>query len=428
MIASTPPSFQSSTRMKDILDLYKRTRERTIALATPLSDADATVQSTPDASPAKWHLAHTTWFFETLILIPNVTGYKVFDQSFAYLFNSYYESLGDRQPRPKRGMLTRPTLDTVRAYRQHVDDHIHTFLIQESSSKETNFLMELGIHHEMQHQELLLTDILHLFAQNPLSPVFRAPEPLVMPIPSPPTGWIEFAGGTVEIGHADNTFAFDCEMPRHLQIIRPFKIAEKPVTNREWVKFIENGGYSDPLHWLSDGWATVKQENWTAPLYWSNESDQWQAMSLRGQQAVDLNAPVSHISYFEADAYARWAGKRLPTEFEWEYAAKDIPIAGNFAETGHLKTKPASADENSLQQMYGDVWEWTSSPYISYPGFKTATGAVSEYNGKFMSGQFVLKGGSCTTPKAQMRAAYRNFFYPHQRWQFSGFRLAEDIH
>lgn len=426
MIPSTA-SRATTTRQEKLLNLYRQTREQSVALVSPLSDADATVQSMPDASPAKWHLAHTTWFFETLILIPNIKGYKVFNQNFAYLFNSYYESLGERQPRPRRGMLTRPTLDEVHDYRQFVDAHIHDFLSEGRCTSEATFHLELGIHHEMQHQELLLTDILHLFAQNPLSPVFRASEPLAMSAQNPPSSWIEFSGGTVEFGHTGEAFAFDCEAPRHLQIIRPFKLAKKPITNREWIDFMNSDGYSDPLHWLSDGWTAAKQENWQAPLYWSEGEDQWQAMSLRGKQPVDLDAPVSHISYFEADAYARWAGKRLPTEFEWEYASQDISIDGNFAETGHLKPKPAIDTENSLSQMYGDVWEWTSSPYISYPGFKTAAGAVSEYNGKFMSGQFVLKGGACSTPKAQMRASYRNFFYPHQRWQFSGLRLAEDL-
>ncbi|MEP3247543.1 MAG: ergothioneine biosynthesis protein EgtB [Sneathiella sp.] len=413
---------------RDLLDDFEKVRARSLDLIDPLSDADATVQSMEDASPAKWHMGHTTWFFETLILCSYDEDYTVFNERFAFLFNSYYEQLGPRQPRPQRGMLTRPTLDDVIAYRRHVDTCMKAFLTKGIPDNRTAELIELGLHHEMQHQELLLTDILHLFAQNPLKPAYRPSEPLVLTNnPPPQADWCNFEGGIMKMGHEGETFAFDCETPAHDQIIRPFKLSSHPVTNGEWIQFMEAGGYENPLHWLSDGWTTVQQEAWHAPLYWQQEGEVWWHMTLRGYQPVDLEAPVSQISYFEADAYARWAGKRLPTEFEWEYAATELGMDGNFADGNRLRPKRASQNDADLQQMYGDVWEWTSSPYVSYPGFKPAEGAVSEYNGKFMSGQFVLKGGACTTPKEQMRPTYRNFFYPHQRWQFSGLRLAEDL-
>lgn len=427
MTSSSQQTVSFEQKAENLIGQYQNIRNQSIALITPLSDADATVQSMPDASPAKWHMGHTTWFFETLILIPYVAGYQPFDPQYAYLFNSYYESLGPRQPRPKRGMLTRPSLEQIKDYRQHVDKHVLSFLRQCGCTLEVSALLELGLHHEMQHQELLLTDILHLFAQNPLYPVYRAPEPIAMTADIPTSSWLDFEGGIVDIGHGDVEFAFDCEEPRHQQIIRPFSLASKPVTNSDWIAFIEERGYTNPLLWLSDGWASIQQNEWHAPLYWAKEKEGWGTMSLRGYQPIDPDAPVSHISYFEADAFARWSGKRLPTEFEWEYAAQLIPIDGNFAERAYLRPKAAEGPENTLLQMFGDVWEWTSSPYISYPGFTPAHGAISEYNGKFMCGQFVLKGGACSTPKNQMRKSYRNFFYPHQRWQFSGLRLAEDL-
>jgi len=325
-------------------------------------------------------------------------------------------------------MLTRPSLSRICDYRHYVDQHLDQLLTQDICPPEAVPLIELGIHHELQHQELLLTDILHLFSQNPIRPTYQPPEPLVVSNrPTPPRTWIEFEGGILNIGHAGDQFSFDCEIPEHEQIIRPFKLANIPVTNREWLEFMEEGGYQNPLFWLSDGWAASQKEGWQSPLYWELEEESWNAMTLRGYQPVDLDAPVSHISYFEADAFARWSEKRLPTEFEWEVASQSVEIKGNLSERQNLKPKAATSGEEGLQQMFGDVWEWTSSPYISYPGFKPATGAISEYNGKFMSGQFVLKGGACTTPQAQMRKSYRNFFYPHQRWQFSGLRLAQDL-
>ncbi len=422
------PVTAPSETVERLKQEYSSVRQRSLDLIADLSDADATVQSMPDASPAKWHMAHTSWFFETVILGSFLDHYTVFNERFAFLFNSYYEQLGPRQPRPSRGMLTRPSLEEVTQYRDHVDQHMHRFFRSSDCTEKAAGLIELGLHHEMQHQELLLTDILHLFSQNPLKPAFRIPEPLAIPNTPPASQtWQSFEGGIVKIGHSGPDFAFDCEGPSHEQIIRPFRLASHPVTNREWTTFIEDGGYQDPLHWLSDGWAIVQADNWNAPLYWGEETDGWWSMTLRGYQPVDMDAPVTHISYFEADAYARWAGKRLPTEFEWEFAAKDTVIAGNFSETDHLRPRRPSEDGIASHQLFGDVWEWTSSPYIAYPGFKPADGAVSEYNGKFMSGQLVLRGGSCATPLKQVRSSYRNFFYPHQRWQFSGLRLAEDI-
>jgi len=406
---------------------YREVRDTTRALAAGLSDADATVQSMPDASPAKWHLGHTTWFFEAVVLCPHADGYVPFDKAFHFLFNSYYEALGPRQPRPLRGMLTRPDLKTVQAYRDHVDGAMEALLESGEASEEVLELVELGLHHEQQHQELLLTDILHLFAQNPLHPEYKAPEPLaVEPAPPASAQWIGHPGGTWKIGHAGDGFAFDCESPRHDALVRPFELASRPVTNAEWLQFMAGGGYADPLLWLSDGWATVQENAWAAPLYWEERDGEWWTMTLRGFQPVDAAAPVTHVSYYEADAYARWSGARLPTEFEWETVACDQPIAGNFAHTGRLRPAPAPAEGAGHTQMFGDVWEWTASPYVAYPGFKPLQGAAEEYNGKFMSGQFVLRGGSCATPAGHVRATYRNFFYPHQRWQFTGLRLARD--
>lgn len=405
---------------------YHHVRQESRQLAAPLSDADATVQSMDDASPAKWHLAHTTWFFEEMILKSNAAGYRAFDDGFGFLFNSYYESVGARHPRPRRGMITRPSLDQVCAYRDHVDAAMER-LISEGPSAEVAALVELGLNHEQQHQELLLTDILHLFAQNPLKPAYREAQPLAVSPEPRPLGWVSFDGGIVEIGHKGDGFAYDCEGPRHEALIRPFRLADRLVTNREWLGFMADNGYRDPLLWLSDGWATVVTNGWGAPLYWENRDGEWWSMTLRGPQPVDPDAPVAHVSYFEADAFASWSGKRLPGEAEWERAAEGLAQSGTFAGggLGRLRPKPASG-EPGLRQMFGDVWEWTRSPFTPYPGFRAAAGAVGEYNGKFMNGQYVLRGGSCATPDGHVRATYRNFFQPDKRWQFSGLRLAED--
>ena len=418
--------IQARTKLRNLAVRYREVRQISRNLGAPLSDADATVQSMPDASPAKWHLAHTTWFFETMVLAPHLPGYRLFDPTYNYLFNSYYETVGARHPRPHRGMLTRPALDTVYAYREQVDAAMDR-LLQGRVDARIAALIELGCHHEQQHQELLLTDILHLFAQNPLHPAYKAPEPLpVQPESSGMVSYLEFAGGIVEIGHDGKGFAFDSEGPRHRVLLEPFRLADRLVSNREWLEFIADGGYRNPLLWLSEGWAKANAEGWTAPLYWEPVEGDYRSMTLRGPQAVDPAAPAAHLSYYEADAYARWAGRRLPTEFEWEYAARDLPPAGNFADSGRLRPRPAPAGEG-LRQMYGDVWQWTCSAFSPYPRFRPAEGAVGEYNGKFMSGQMVLRGGSCVTPAGHVRASYRNFFPPDARWQFSGLRLAEDL-
>jgi dimethylhistidine N-methyltransferase len=407
-------------------ELYRSVRLSSRLLSSELSDADATAQSMPEASPAKWHLAHTSWFFEQLVLRAHLPAYRLFDERFGVLFNSYYESLGERHPRAQRGLLTRPTLDTVYAYREHVDAAMERLLAR-GASAEALSLLELGCHHEQQHQELLLTDILHLFAHNPLYPSFKAPEPL--PVDTRPRErgeYRQFDGGVIEIGHAGSGFAFDCEGPRHRQILEPYRLASDLVTNGEWLQFMRAGGYRDALLWLSEGWDAVRAGRWSAPLYWEHREDGYWSMTLRGAQPLDLEAPVTHVSYFEADAYARWAGRRLPTEAEWEHASESVVPEGNFADSGRLRPMPAPVTAG-LRQMFGDVWEWTRSPFQPYPGFTAARGAIGEYNGKFMSGQYVLRGGSCATPAAHIRRSYRNFFAPSARWQFSGVRLAEDV-
>lgn len=405
---------------------FEACRHATLELAHGLSDADATVQSMEDASPAKWHLAHTTWFFEEFLLAATLPGYESFHPRFRFLFNSYYESVGERQPRPARGLLTRPSLDEVRRYRAHVDQAMQALLALRIT-RESEALVRLGIEHEQQHQELLLTDLLHLFAQNPLRPAYRRATELASDATAPPPArWIEYPGGIFGVGAASDGFAFDCEGPYHEVLLRPYALADRPVSNREWNEFISDGGYRDPQWWLSDGWTAVRAGQWQAPLYWQREGDGWTQMSLQGERAIELDAPVSHISFFEADAFARWKGARLPTEFEWEIAARAQPVTGHFADSARYRPNPSQLDAQApLKQLYGDVWEWTASPYVAYPGFLPAPGAVGEYNGKFMCGQFVLRGGSCATPAGHVRSSYRNFFYPHQRWQFSGLRLAE---
>ncbi|TXC72104.1 ergothioneine biosynthesis protein EgtB [Sphingomonas ginsenosidivorax] len=402
---------------------FSAVRDLSLALAAPLSDADATVQSMPDASPTKWHLAHTTWFFETFVLRDHVPGYVLHDSRFPFLFNSYYEAEGRRHARDRRGMITRPNLDEVRAYRAAVDAALLAAL--PSLAPEVQTLVALGCHHEEQHQELLVTDICHLLSENPLEPAMW-PAPRKVPVEMPgPVGWIERAGGIVQVGHDGDGFAFDCEGPRHDALLVPHAIADRTVTNGEWAAFIADGGYQEARHWLADGWAWVKAEGIVAPLYWEQGETGWTRFGLDGRRALDPAAPVTHVSFFEADAYASWAGARLPTEFEWEAAAAAYDASGGnqLDSAGPCEPRP-SADGPAF---FGDVWEWTGSAYRPYPGFKTADGAVGEYNGKFMSGQFVLRGGSCATPRGHARASYRNFFYPHQRWQFTGVRLAKDL-
>jgi dimethylhistidine N-methyltransferase len=407
----------------DIARRYIAIRDRSRALAAPLGAEDQCIQSMPDASPTKWHLAHTTWFFETFILKSFADGYAVFDANYNYLFNSYYEQIGARHARPERGMLTRPPLGDIHAYRDHVDAAMKAFLETPPGDDVLN-LVELGLQHEQQHQELLLTDIKHALSANPLFPAYHRPVPMDA-TRNRESGWTGHPGGLVEIGHGTDGFAFDCEGPRHKVWLEPFQLATHPVNNGKYIRFIEDGGYRTPELWLSDGWAMCQQEGWEAPLYWRrDDGGAWRIFTLSGLRPVDPDAPVCHVSYYEADAFARWAGARLPREAEWETVAAAQPVSGHFADAGIFH--PMAATRTGLAQMFGDVWEWTGSAYSAYPGYQPAEGAVGEYNGKFMSGQMVLRGGSCVTPEDHVRASYRNFFHPWARWQFSGIRLAKD--
>ncbi len=425
------PKYSTAPSNKHGASFYDIVRARSEALVDGLNPEDMTLQSMEDASPAKWHLAHTSWFFEEFILKPQLSDYTSPDDRFAFLFNSYYVQAGPRHMRSKRGMLSRPHIEEVFAYRRHVDEAMRALLTEERADSADIFtLTELGCHHEMQHQELLVTDLLHALSHNPLLPAYRAPEPIKLSTERP-LGWIDHPGGLLDIGHAGDSFAYDCEGPRHRQWLDPFRIADRPVTNRDWIDFMQDGGYRTATLWLSDGWARCQREGWDAPLYWWHQDDGWWTFSLRGPQPVNLDAPVVHVSYYEADAYARWAGKRLPKEAEWEVVARDRPIRGNFLESANYRPMPAEirsrrTDTETDEQFWGDVWEWTSSPFTPYPGFRPPQGAIGEYNGKFMCNQFVLRGGSCATPIAQMRPSYRTFFYPHQRWQMLGLRLADD--
>jgi ergothioneine biosynthesis protein EgtB len=416
-------SFAGASNHQALSRRYAQVRDLTLSLAAPLSDADATVQSMADASPTKWHLAHTTWFFETFVLRDHVAGYVLHDQRFPFLFNSYYEAEGRRHARDRRGMVTRPSLDEVRAYRAQVDVALLEAL--PGLSAEAKGLVTLGCHHEEQHQELLVTDILHMFSENPLEPAMW-PAARKVPVEMPgPIIWIPRDGGIVDVGHDGDGFAFDCEGPRHAALLAPHAIADRTVTNGEWAAFIADGGYREARHWLADGWTWVKAEGIVAPLYWEESEAGWARFGLDGRRTIDPAAPVTHVSFFEADAYASWTGARLPTEFEWEAAAAlHDALGGNQMDgAGPVEPRPSSGGPG----FFGDVWEWTGSAYRPYPGFAAAAGAVGEYNGKFMSSQFVLRGGSCATPRGHARASYRNFFYPHQRWQFTGVRLAKDI-
>ncbi len=403
------------------------TRATTLKLAAPLSPEDCALQSMPDASPVKWHLAHTTWFFETFILERYVAGYRPFDPQFRVLFNSYYNAVGDRHPRPERGMLSRPSLDEVRAYRNHVEQQL-AHLLARTGDPELVALIELGIHHEQQHQELILTDVKHLLSRNPLQPTYLERWPLT-PIKPEQARWIGYRDGIVEAGHAGAGFSFDNELPRHRVFLDRYELASHPVTHGDFLAFVDDEGYHRPELWLSLGWETVQAQRWSAPFYWERRDGRWTTFTLRGRVEIDPATPMTHVSYFEADAYARWAGARLPTEFEWEAAAAAGAVEGNFQESGMLHPLAAREDPppGTPAQLYGDVWEWTRSSYAPYPGYAPAPGAVGEYNGKFMCNQYVLRGGSCATPRSHIRASYRNFFPPDARWQFSGLRLARDV-
>jgi len=407
---------------------YEAVRAATMGLAAPLSPEDQLVQSMPDASPTKWHLAHTTWFFETFVLSRFVPGYRAVDDGYAYLFNSYYEALGPRQPRPRRGALSRPSLEEVLGYRETIDERMDALLDESPEGEEVLARIELGLQHEQQHQELILTDIHHALWSNPLRPAYRAGlrRPRADAAASAPAErWTSHSGGLVEIGHEGAAFSFDNERPRHRTFLEPFQLARRSVTAGEFLRFIEDGGYRRPDPWLSDGWAAIQEHGWTAPLYWGRDANGWSEFTLAGTQPLDLDAPVSHVSYYEAEAFARWAGARLPTEAEWEALAAACPLDGNFVESGTLAPQPARvAAGTTPSQMCGDVWEWTASAYLPYPRFRPLEGELGEYNGKFMSGQMVLRGGSCFTPLSHIRATYRNFFPPGARWQMSGIRLA----
>ncbi|HLU77501.1 MAG TPA: ergothioneine biosynthesis protein EgtB [Burkholderiales bacterium] len=411
----------------DLAARYRAVRDATMALTRPLSDEDCVVQSMPDCSPAKWHLAHTTWFFETFILEAQA-GYRPYAPAYRVLFNSYYQSVGAQHARPRRGLLTRPSRAEVTAYRAAIDEQMDA-LLRRGVAREVAAIVELGLHHEQQHQELLLTDIKHLFGCNPLRPAYRTTETVIADGVAPPLSWHAYPGGLAQFGHDGEGFAFDNEGPRHRAYLHPYTLASRAVTNAEFLAFIDEGGYEQPKYWLSAGWDIVNAQGWRAPLYWEQRDGQWWQHTLYGLRPVAPHEPVCHISYYEADAYARYAGARLPTEYEWEAAAAGADMAGNFVESGALHPRAASAQgqADTPLQLYGDVWEWTASAYAPYPGYAPAQGALGEYNGKFMCSQQVLRGGSCVTPASHIRATYRNFFPPDARWQFSGIRLARDL-
>ncbi len=417
-IASDPAS---------LLTLYSDTRRITERLCAPLATEDYVVQAMPDVSPAKWHLAHVTWFFETFILERHLPGYETFNPEFKLLFNSYYNSAGPQYFRPHRGHLSRPTVEEVYEYRTHVDRAVSGLveLTGPQQLPEIGTLMAVGANHEQQHQELLLTDIKYNLGVNPLRPAYHARE-LPRGQKAPLLRWIELDGGEHEIGHQGDGFAFDNEGPRHAVHLRPYRLASRPVTNGEFIEFMEDEGYQRWDLWLSQGWETVRAQQWTAPLYWERRGDTWWTQTLSGMSRIDNHAPVTHVSYYEADAYARWSGRRLPTEHEWEHAAEGVRMQGNLQESGLYQPVPADGNGHAIKQMIGDVWEWTQSPYTPYPGFQPWEGDLGEYNGKFMVNQMVLRGGSCVTPRSHIRISYRNFFPPDARWQFSGLRLADD--
>jgi len=405
---------------------YRQVREATVALCATLAAEDYVIQSMPDASPAKWHLAHTTWFFEEFVLQNIVAGYEFFDRDFRFLFNSYYNTVGPMHTRSNRGLLSRPTVEQVLEYRRRIDERV-LVRIEAGLPAQAGRVLTLGLHHEQQHQELLLTDIKHLFSCNPLLPAYTRHE--AQPSRAAPAlSFQPFAGGVVEVGHHGPDFSFDNESPRHRVWLEPFELATRLATNAEYLEFIRAGGYQEAALWLSDGWATVGREGWTRPIYWSPSLDAEFTLD-GGLRELDPQAPVCHLSCYEADAFARWAGARLPTEFEWEIAAREVPVTGNFVENRHWHPRPAALpgpEGTQLLQMFGDVWEWTRSAYTPYPGYQPAAGALGEYNGKFMINQLVLRGGSCATPASHIRSTYRNFFSPAARWQFSGVRLARD--
>ena len=412
----------------ELLDRYQAVRSLTESLASVLTAEDQVAQSMPDTSPAKWHRAHTTWFFETFLLKACAPDYLELDPAFAFLFNSYYVAAGPRHTRAERGMITRPGIAEVGAYRRHVDQAMAEMLTQPVTA-EVAELVELGCNHEQQHQELLLMDIKHLFSLNPIAPAYAPGAVATKECESTPMGWLRFDGGIVSVGHKGSEFCFDNELPQHDVLLQTFELADRLITCGEWIDFIEAGGYENPTHWLSDGWHTAQKNSWEAPEYWRQVDGQWMIFTLAGLRDINPAEPVSHLSYYEADAYAAWAGARLPTEFEWEHGAAtaDLPYANDTPSSVHPQPAAAGSDESGLRQMFGELWQWTSSSYSPYPGFRAAPGAVGEYNGKFMVNTWVLRGGCVATPPGHVRASYRNFFYPSTRWHFSGLRLARNI-
>lgn len=410
-----------------MLAAFAAVRRLTEELCRPLVTEDYGLQSMPDASPPKWHLAHTTWFFETFLLAEHAPGYRPFNAQFGYLFNSYYNAVGDRHPRPLRGLLSRPTVAEVYEYRAHVDRAVERLLssLSDRGRSAVEQVLTLGLNHEQQHQELLLTDLKHAFSLNALRPVYRESPHARVEMLSPAV-WVSFASGLYEIGHDGAGFAFDNESPRHRVFVEDFSLGARLVTCGEYLAFMEDGGYRRPELWLSDGWAACLREKWEAPLYWEPDRGAWWQFTLSGMRPVEPGEPVTHVSYYEADAFARWSGARLPTEAEWEVAAGTVPVEGSFLEGGHLHPAHYPLGSRGLTQMFGEAWQWTASPYVAYPGYRPAAGALGEYNGKFMCNQLVLRGGSCVTPRGHVRPSYRNFFPPEARWQFSGIRLARD--
>jgi ergothioneine biosynthesis protein EgtB len=429
-LASVTPA--EPAQQESAASRFRQVRAATEALCRPLATDDYSIQSMPDASPAKWHIAHTSWFFEEFVLQRALEGYRFFDDSFRYLFNSYYESVGPRHNRPERGLLSRPTVEQVWAYRGYVDEEMQQLLDRDLLPPELQQVVTIGLHHEQQHQELLLTDLKHMFSRNPLEPAYMALPAATRRSPATRLAFKEFAGGIVDIGHVGNGFCFDNELARHRVWLEPFRFANRLTTNAEYLQFIRAGGYKRPEFWLADGWACIQREGWQRPIYWAESLDH--EFTLTGRRNLDPHAPVCHVSFYEADAFARWAGARLPTEFEWESVAAGAALEGNFVEDGTWHPCPAQPGEPPVQrnnvvvqQLFGDCWEWTGSSYAPYPRFQPLHGALGEYNGKFMVNQLVLRGGSCATPRSHIRATYRNFFYPTARWQFSGVRLASDI-
>jgi ergothioneine biosynthesis protein EgtB len=410
----------------DLEASYTAVRRQTEALCTPLATEDYVIQSMPEASPVKWHLAHTSWFFETFVLQPHLAGYRPFHPQFALLFNSYYQAVGPRWPRTERGLLSRPTVAEVYRYRAYVDEHMGGVFRAEDPS--IRAVVSLGLNHEQQHQELIVTDLKHAWAANPLHPVYRD-EVSVCSGDSPRLAWVSFPEGLVWVGHDGTGFAFDNESPRHRVFLNGFQMSSRLVTNAEYLAFIAEDGYSRPELWLSDGWAACQAQGWSTPLYWAKEAGEWTSFTLAGLRPLDLAEPVCHVSYYEADAFARWAGARLPMEAEWEAAAGSLEKTGHFLESGHFHPAAAAAatDLGRLFQLYGDVWQWTASDYSNYPGYRAPAGPLGEYNRKFMCNQLVLRGASCVTPRSHARRSYRNFFPPDTRWQFSGIRLARDL-